>query len=243
MGMKSVPSIKKRYFFFWGIIFLLGLIYFKAQSDFEKYSKCQISIRQLQLQGYMDKLSEKPLRQTLFWSAIHYQWLKEEVEKNKIKIDRAACVPTRIFFHDSDFDKSWGRWLFSSQYESLQAQIDEIQKKGMSISKHIQEDYHNRSVWMAQLYVDLYKVCQLKKSTDRFQRLQSYLSTTCRQPASMALSSCSKEIAKLEKIIQREDQPFRENYNKLESKWPFVTSDLPEITRDCHRLAEWVDLN
>ena len=96
---------------------------------------------------------------------------------------------------------------------------------------------------MAQLYVDLNKVCQLKKNTDRFQKLLSYLSHTCRMPASATPTTCKKEISKLEKIIHREEQPYLENYSKLEAKWPFVQSDLAEITQDCHRLSEWIELD
>ena len=242
--MESVSTSKKKLLFILGFFFLAFVLYGVAYIDFENYGHCELIRQQSQLRKYFDKLTEKPTRQALFWSSVHYRWLKQDIEKGRAQLgmDSSACAP-RFFFHDSHFSNSWGGWLFPTLHESYNSKLKSLQQLSRSIAEHLRTEYHQRGEWMARLYVDLNKVCQLKKNTDRFQKLLLYLNSTCRVPAAVTpAASCGKEIQKLEKIIHREEQPYLENYSKLESKWPFVRSDLAEITQDCQRLSEWIEL-
>lgn len=182
-------------------------------------------------QDYLQKIANDYKGDVYFWSWInHEKYVPEDPP-----IPQALQCPQSQGQTMEDWvnNKLWG-YVYPQSYQQARRKMLDLRQRNEKIFSRIKEFEERRAEWWEELRVDLKKLCSLIQQVKRLAELKLHLTASCASSSAGGPTGlCRKELVNVEKLIEREEAPLKENQEKMKSKWPYLESIINSRDMNC----------
>lgn len=181
-------------------------------------------------QTYLQEIEKDYKNDTYFWA-----WINSEKYLPEKTIPVAAKCPENQGQKMEDWvnNKLWG-YIYPQSYTEARQKLIDLHEENEKIFTRIKDFESRRPEWWADLREDLKKLCSLLEQVKRLSELKFHLVTSCPPAApSGPPARCQKEIQDIEKLIEREELPLKENREKMKLKWPYLEEIINSRDINC----------
>lgn len=199
---------------------LIILSYFFLRSFLTQTWNCEVKSQIHAHHEYIKIIENKFKNEIYFWA-----WIKHE---GFMPADiQLPAEPNCAYAGIRDFPiwtkaEFWNS-IYTSEYRMRIEGLMLVDRFNQSVFSKINDFEKRRGEWWQSLRSDILKICSLQSQVKRLSEVKTHLLASCRMPATVSpVSPCLKELKNMEKLIEREEKPFKENRDKMKTKWPYL---------------------